>query len=197
MENIVSQVDSVFIYIIVFSLVILVSITAVMIFFVIRYRRDKNPQPSDIRGNWKAEFIWMTVPTLIALSMFYFGWESFLGLRAVPPGALNIDVQAMQFSWVFIYPNKKQSEGDLVVPQGKPIKLNLTSLDVIHGFYVPSFRIKIDVLKGMTTYTWFYADRIGEYPIFCTQYCGVGHANMRGTVRIVTEPEYNEWLNKK
>lgn len=186
-----------FIYIIVFSLVILVSITAVMIFFVIRYRRDKNPQPSDIRGSWKAEFIWMAVPTLIALSMFYFGWESFLGLRAVPPGALNIDVQAMQFSWVFIYPNKKQSEGDLVVPQGKPIKLNLTSLDVIHGFYVPSFRIKIDVLKGMTTYTWFYADRIGEYPIFCTQYCGVGHANMRGTVRIVTEPEYNEWLNKK
>ena len=197
MEGVVKQVDSVFLYIIVFSLVILVLITAVMIFFIIRYRRERNPQASDIRGNWIAELTWMTVPTLIALSMFYFGWESFLGLRAVPPGAINVDVQAMQFSWVFIYPNEKHSEGDLVVPQGKPIKLNITSLDVIHGFYVPAFRIKMDAIKNMTTYAWFYADRIGEYPIFCTQYCGVGHADMRGTVRIVTEPEYNEWLNKK
>jgi cytochrome c oxidase subunit II len=168
-----------------------------MIFFVVRYRRDRHPQASDIRGNWLAELTWMAVPTLIALSMFYFGWESFLGLRTVPPDAITIDVQAMQFSWVFIYPNQKQSSGDLVVPQGKPIKLNLTSLDVIHGFYVPAFRIKMDAIKNMKTYTWFYADRIGEYPIFCTQYCGVGHADMRGTVRIVSKAEYDEWLNKK
>lgn len=197
MENAVKQVDAVFLYIIIFSLVILVAITAVMIYFLIRYRRSKNPRSADIRGNWIAETLWIGVPTLIALSMFYFGWESFLGLRHVPPDALNINVQAMQFSWVFVYPNQKKSENELVVPQGKPIKLNLTSLDVIHGFYLPAFRIKMDAIKNMDTYAWFYADRIGDYHIFCTQYCGVGHADMRATLRIVPESDYNEWLNKK
>lgn len=197
MKSMVSQIDWVFMYIIIFSLVILAAITAVMIFFIFRYSRKRNPDPAAIRGNWIVELIWMIVPTIIALSMFYFGWQSFLGLRSVPPDALNIDVKAMQFSWVFVYPNKKESDGVLVVPQGKPVKLNLTSLDVIHGFYVPAFRIKIDVLKGMTTYTWFYADRIGTYSIFCTQFCGVGHADMRGDLRIVSLQEYNEWLNKK
>jgi cytochrome c oxidase subunit II len=197
MENIVKQVDEAFIYIIVFCLILLVCITAVMIYFVIRYRKEKNPVSSDIRGNMKVELAWIIIPTLIALSMFYFGWQSFLGLRAVPPGAINIDVNAMQYSYIFIYPNKKESEGVLFVPLGKPIKLNLTSLDVIHGFYVPAFRIKMDAIKNMKTYTWFFADRLGTYDIFCTQYCGVGHAEMHATLRIVPELEYQEWLKKK
>jgi cytochrome c oxidase subunit II len=197
MENVVRQVDVAFIYIIVFCLFLLVLITAVMIYFVIRYRKEKNPKSSDIRGNLKVELVWIIIPTIIALSMFYFGWQSFLGLRAVPPGAVNINVNAMQFSYIFIYPNKKESEGLMVVPQGKPIKVNLTSLDVIHGFYIPAFRIKMDAIKNMKTYTWFYADRPGDYHIFCTQYCGVGHANMNATLRIVPETKYEEWLKKK
>jgi cytochrome c oxidase subunit 2 len=197
MENIVKQVDEALIYIIVFCLFLLLLITAVMIYFVIRYRKSRNPVPSDIRGNVKAELAWMIIPTLIALSMFYIGWQSFLGLREVPPGAINIDVHAMQFSYIFIYPNKKESEGLMVVPQGKPIKVNLTSLDVIHGFYVPAFRIKMDAIKNMKTYTWFYADRPGDYNIFCTQYCGSGHADMNAILRIVPELEYEEWLKKK
>jgi len=197
MKDIVRQIDWVFLFIIAFSLVILAAITAVMIYFIFRYSRKRNPEPSALRGNWKVELAWMIVPTLIALSMFYFGWESFLGLRNVPSDALAINVKAMQFSWVFEYPNKKESDSVLVVPQGKAVKLNMTSLDVIHGFYLPAFRIKMDVLKGMNTYTWFYADRIGTYTIFCTQYCGVGHADMRATLRIVPSMEYDEWLNKK
>jgi len=197
MEQVVKQVDEALIYIIGFCLLLLLLITAMMIFFIIRYRRSRNPEPSDIRGNVKVELAWMIIPTLIALSMFYIGWQSFLGLRAVPPGAINIDVNAMQFSYLFIYPNKKESENLMVVPQGKPVKVNLTSLDVIHGFYIPGFRIKMDAIKNMKTYTWFYADRPGEYDIFCTQYCGSGHADMRATLRIVPEKEYEEWLKKK
>ena len=197
MKNIVSQVDWVFLFIIAFSLAILAVIMAVTVYFFFRYNRKRNPEPSALRGNWKVEVVWMVVPTLIALSMFYFGWESFLGLRTVPSDAININVKAMQFEWVFEYPNKKSSDGLLVVPQGRAVKINLTSLDVIHGFYVPAFRIKMDALKGMKTYAWFYADRIGEYSIFCTQYCGVGHADMTATLRIVPVNEYNDWLNKK
>ena len=197
MKNVVSQVDWVFLFIIAFSLAILAAIMAVTVFFFFRYSMKRNPEPSALRGNWKVELVWMVVPTLIALSMFYFGWESFLGLRTVPPDAININVKAMQFEWVFEYPNNKSSDGLLVVPQGRAVKINLTSLDVIHGFYVPAFRIKMDAIKGMKTYTWFYADRIGEYSIFCTQYCGVGHADMTATLRIVPVNEYNDWLNKK
>ncbi len=197
MENIVKQVDAVFIYIIGFSFLLLIMITAAMIFFLIRYRKSKNRQAADIRGNVKVEIAWILIPTIIVLSMFYFGWESFLGLRAVPPGAIEIDVIGMQYSWMFTYPNKKSSENLLVVPQGKPIKINLTSDDVIHGFYVPAFRIKQDALKNMKTYTWFYADRVGDYHIFCTQFCGEGHADMTAILRIVPEPEYQKWLSQK
>jgi cytochrome c oxidase subunit II len=197
MENIVKQVDAVFIYIIGFSLILLIMITAAMIVFIIKYRKSRHEKSSDIRGDWRVELAWIIIPTIIVLSMFYYGWQSFLGLRAVPPGALEIDVIGMQYAWIFNYPNKKSSEGLLVVPLGKPIKINLTSDDVIHGFYVPAFRIKMDVIKNMKTYTWFYADKIGDYNIFCTQYCGEGHADMTATLRIVTEPEYREWLNRK
>ena len=197
MENIVKQVDAVFIYIIGFSILLLFMITATMIYFLIRYRKTRHQEASDIRGDWRVELAWMLIPTIIVLSMFYFGWQSFLGLRAVPPGAVEIDVIGMQYSWLFTYPNKKSSEGLLVVPMGKPIKINLTSADVIHGFYVPAFRIKQDALKNMKTYTWFYADKIGDYTIFCTQYCGEGHADMTATLRIVPESEYAEWLKKK
>jgi cytochrome c oxidase subunit II len=197
MEEIVKQVDETFIYISGACLLLLVLVTAAMIFFLFKYRASANPQPADIRGNWLLETAWLVIPTIIALVMFYFGWQSFLGLRTVPPNAIQIEVKGMQFAWSFVYPNQKQSDGLLVVPQGKPVKLTLTSLDVIHGFYIPAFRIKTDVIRNMQTHAWFYADKPGDYDIFCTQYCGVGHADMRAILRIVTEPEYETWLNKK
>src|SRR5208283_384755 len=116
MENIVKQVDAVFIYIIAFSFLLLIMITAAMIVFIIKYRKNRHKEASDIRGDWRVELAWILIPTIIVLSMFYFGWQSFLGLRAVPPGAIEIDVTGMQYAWVFVYPNRKSSEGLLVVP---------------------------------------------------------------------------------
>lgn len=193
----VAGVDKVFLYIIGFSIVFLVSITGLMIYFVLRYRAAKHPEPHDIRGNTKLELAWMVIPTVIALSMFYLGWESYLGLRNVPPGAIEIDVVAQMFSWEFTYPNGKKSENLLVVPQGKPIKLNITSKDVIHGFSLPAFRIKIDAVMGMTTYTWFYAETPGQYKIFCTEYCGIAHSEMIADLKIVPPQAYQDWLSQK
>lgn len=194
MENVVKQVDAAFLYIIAFSLALLFLITGVMIYFLFRYRREKNPEAADIRGNTALELVWTLIPTLIALSMFYVGWQSYLGLRAVPKDALDIRVTGMQFNWSFEYPGGKVSD-TLVVPQGKPVKLTLTSLDMIHGFYIPSFRIKMDALPKMRTYTWFYAGRPGTYDIMCTQFCGEGHAEMRTQLRIVPESEFFDWVS--
>jgi cytochrome c oxidase subunit 2 len=190
----VQGVDQAFWYILSISVVLLFGITAVMVYFVVRYRRSKNPVAADIRDNYPLEIVWTIIPTLIALSMFYVGWSSYLGLRTVPDDAMEVEVLAQQYSWIFVYDNDKETENELVVPLGKAVKLNITSLDVLHSFFVPAFRIKVDAVKGMSTYTWFYADELGEYDIECTEYCGVDHSAMVAKLRIVPETEFQSWL---
>ena len=188
------QVDQAFYYIFGFSLLLLTGITIAMILFVIKYRKSKNPEPSDIRGNWKLEVLWTVIPSIIALSMFYFGWSSYTGLRNVPEGAIEIEVIGQQFSWIFVYPNDKETENDLVVPFGIPVKLNVTSADVLHSLYIPAFRVKVDAVNGMTNYAWFLPDRLGSFFVQCTEFCGEGHADMTADLQIVPEAEYEEWL---
>jgi cytochrome c oxidase subunit 2 len=190
----VQGVDQAFWYILGISIALLCGITVVMVYFVVRYRRSKNPVASDIRDNYPLEIMWTIIPTLIALSMFYIGWSSYLGLRTVPDDAMEVEVFAQQFSWIFVYDNDKETENELVVPVGRAIKLNISSIDVIHSFFLPAFRIKVDAVKGMPTYAWFYADKVGEYDIECTEYCGVNHSAMVAKLRIVPEKEFETWL---
>jgi len=195
--NPVTLVDQSFYYIIGFSFVFLFAITLVMIWFVIRYRRSKNKIPSDIRGNLLLETVWIVLPTFIALSMFVSCWRSYTGLRNVPEGALEIQVEAQSFSWLFYYPNEKETENEIVVPVNTPVKLNITSLDVIHSLYVPAFRIKVDAVNGIQTYAWFLPEKEGEFNFQCTEFCGTGHSEMNGVIRVVSKEEYEEWVNKE
>ena len=190
----VRGVDLAFWYILGISVLLLISITVVMVYFVIKYRRSKHPDPVDIRDNLNLEVVWTVLPTLIALTMFWVGWKSYIGLREVPEDALEISVAGQMYSWVFMYPNDKETDGELVVPLGKAIKLNIESWDVVHSFYIPSYRIKVDAVPGMQTYAWFMADREGEYDIFCTEYCGTEHAYMLAKLKIIPEDEYLTWL---
>lgn len=192
--NPVQGVDQAFWYILGISAVLLLGITVVMVYFVIRYRRSRNPVPSDIRDNLLLEVTWTIIPTFIALSMFYVGWTSYIGLREVPEDALEIEVIGQQYSWIFVYDNDKETENNLVVPKGKAIKLNISSIDVLHSFYIPAYRIKVDAVKGMPTYAWFFADEVGEYDVLCTEYCGTDHSAMVGVLKIVPEEEYLRWL---
>ena len=192
--NPVHQIDQTFFYIIGISLVLLLLITTTMIYFVVRYRRDKHPHPANIRGNWILEVIWTIVPTLIALSMFYFGWTSYVGLKNVPPGALEIEVIGEMYAWIFVYPDGRETENQLIVPQGRAVKLNVTSNDVLHSLFISAFRLKVDAVGGMHSYSWFLAEKLGEYDIQCTEFCGSGHADMRGILKVVPEQEYLNWL---
>ena len=105
----VQGVDQAFWYILGISIFLLFGITVVMVYFVVKYRRSSNPVASDIRDNYKLEIIWTIIPTLIALSMFYVGWHSYMGLRTVPKDAMKIEVSAQMYSWIFIYANDKES----------------------------------------------------------------------------------------
>ncbi len=187
-------VDRAFWYILLVSAILLLGITAVMIYFTIRYRRSRHPRPADIRGDWKLETGWTVIPTIIALSMFAVGWQSYTGLRNVPAGTVQIQVLAQMFSWIFVYPNDKETENLLVVPAHAPIKLDIESLDVIHSFSLPAFRVKADAVKNFPTYVWFRTGEPGEYDIMCAEYCGLEHANMLAKLKVVSQEEYESWL---
>jgi cytochrome c oxidase subunit 2 len=190
-------IDQAFWYIFIISMVFLTGITLAMIAFVIRYRRSRHPQPADIRGNWKLELLWTVIPTLIALSMFAIGWKSYTGLRTVPAGSVQIEVLAQMFTWIFVYDNDKESENLLVVPEHTPIKLNIESLDVIHSFYLPAFRIKVDAVKNYPTYVWFRTGEPGEFDIMCAEYCGIDHSQMLAKLKVVSRTDYDAWLARE
>lgn len=193
----VKGIDLAFWYILGISVILLFGITLVMIVFAIKYRRSKHPDPVDIRDNLNLEVVWTVIPTIIALTMFWVGWKSYIGLRDVPEDALEIEVAGQMYSWIFLYPNDKETENQLVVPFGKAVKLNIESWDVLHSFFIPSYRIKVDAVRGMKTYAWFQADRIGEFDILCTEYCGIDHSYMVAKLKIVPETEYLEWLDQE
>jgi cytochrome c oxidase subunit 2 len=192
--NPATLVDRSFYFIVGFSFVFLFFITAVMIYFVIRYRRSRHPVAADIRGNWILETLWIVIPTVIAMVMFISGWQAYTGLRNVPENAMEIEVLGQSFSWIFIYDNDKETENEIVVPVNQPVKLNITSLDVIHSLFIPAFRVKVDAVKGINTYAWFLPEEKGEYFFQCTEFCGTGHADMTGVVRVVSREAFDEWL---
>jgi len=190
-------VDPVFLYIFAISAVMLVGITLTMLVFILRYRRSKhpNPEPSPHSHFW-LETLWTVVPTLIVLSMFWYGWEGYTALTNVPPDAMKIEVIGRQWSWEFRYPNGRSSE-KLYVPVNKAIVLDITSEDVIHSFYVPAFRVKKDAVPGMHTHLWFRAPATGSYDAFCAEYCGVGHSAMITTVEALPEEKFEAWYRQE
>jgi cytochrome c oxidase subunit 2 len=189
-------VDNVFLYILVICVCLLAFITFLMVYFVIRYRREKHPEPADIEGSTWLEITWTVVPTLLVLSMFYYGLTGFQFLKRVPEGAMVVKVVARQWSWLFEYQNGAK-ETELRVPVGRPVKLILTSQDVIHGFYAPAFRIKQDAVPGMETYLWFQPTETGAFDVMCSQYCGLEHSHMLTKIVVLPEEEFTEWYEGK
>jgi len=175
-------------------LVLLVAITAAMVWFVIRYHRSRAPEPtSQQEGSLWLEIIWTTLPTLLVMAMFYYGWSGYLSLRDVPKGALQTTAVGRMWSWSFRYENGRTSSR-LYVPVGKPVQVNLESRDVLHGFYMPAFRVKRDAVPGMKNHVWFVATRPGSYDIFCSQYCGTNHSAMITTVEAIPPEQFEAWL---
>lgn len=187
-------VDPVFIFIFGVCILLLVGITATTIAFVIRYHRSRAPEPtSSAEGNLWLEIVWTGLPTVLVMVMFYYGWSGYLTLRTVPKNALPVTATARMWSWSFTYENGNTSP-KLYVPVGRPVVVNLESTDVLHGFFIPAFRVKRDAVPGMKNHVWFTAPRAGSYDLFCSQYCGTGHSAMITTVEALPEKEFEMWL---
>lgn len=187
-------VDFVMLYIVSIAVVLLLGITITMIYFVIKYNRKKGHQPANIHGNIWLEIVWIVIPTLLVLSMFYFGYTGFREIRNIPKNAFVVKVTARMWQWEFKYENGKTTD-TLYVPINKPIKLELNSVDVNHSFYIPAFRIKEDAIVGRTTYLSFTAKKVDDYDVACAEYCGLGHSMMYTKVKVLPAKDFAAWYN--
>jgi cytochrome c oxidase subunit 2 len=195
-SNISESVNTAFLFILAVAVVMLALITFLMVFFVIKYSRKRHPKSENIEGNTLLEITWTVIPTLLVLGMFYFGWIGYKFMREVPEDAMVVQATGRMWSWLFEYDNGVQSD-TLRVPLGRSIHVKLESQDVLHSFYVPAFKIKQDLVPGMTNYVWFTAKEPGAYQLFCAEYCGQRHSYMLSQVVVLPEEEFTAWMEQE
>jgi len=189
------HVDHIFLGIVALSVVIVLLVLALVIGFSIRYRNGskayRGPLPSSISREF--EIGWTAGALFLGLFLFWWAGSSQLTQLFPPKDAVEIHVVAKQWMWKTQHPSGAREINALHAPLGVPVKLIMTSQDVIHSFYVPAFRMKQDVLPGRYTETWFKATKPGIYHLFCAEYCGLDHARMTGEIVVMPQGDYARW----
>jgi cytochrome c oxidase subunit II len=189
------DVDPLFFYLTGISAIMTVGIAAFIIVFAIWFRRRSDTdRPPPTRTNLPLEITWSVIPLFFFISFFIWGAKIFFAQFTPPADAMEILVTGKQWMWKLQHPQGRKEINELHVPVGQPIKLSMISQDVIHSFYVPAFRMKQDVLPGRYTTQWFIPTQIGEYHLFCAEYCGTLHSNMIGRVYVMDPAAYQAWL---
>jgi cytochrome c oxidase subunit II len=185
------------------------AVVLVMLGYCVWKYRAKPGDESDgepIHGNTKLEIAWTVIPTVIVLFGAVYSWIVLGDIETKAADDLPINVTAQQYKWTFNYPlgnGKEVSSNELVVPDGRQLDLHLTSLDVVHSFWVPEWRIKRDLVQSgpggndVDNEVVVTPDRVGTYNVVCTELCGFGHATMRALVRVVPSDEFATWLAKQ
>jgi cytochrome c oxidase subunit II len=195
-SNFASSVDELFAFLLVTCLFFAVLVTVMTIYAAFRYRRRKPREVgSDVHGSLALEIGWTLIPLMVALVMFAWGAVVYAHFRTDPKDTLNIYVVGKQWMWRLEQPNGKREINELHIPVDRNIKLIMGSEDVIHDFFVPAFRVKMDVVPGRYNTMWFRPTKVGKYHFFCSQYCGTNHAVMGGWVTVMDPAEYAAWLS--
>jgi cytochrome c oxidase subunit 2 len=181
--------------------VIFVLVESALIVFVIKYRRGRRPRDAEgaaVHGNTRLEIIWTVIPILIVFAIIAVVFAKLPDVKDVPPAnaanSLNIQVEGHQFYWLFRYPGGRVSIDQMVVPVGDVVNLTVNAADVIHAWWIPALAGQIDAIPGRTNHTWFQATKEGTYVGQCAQLCGVYHAKMTASVKVVSEPQYRAFL---
>jgi cytochrome c oxidase subunit II len=199
-STVASRVDHLFFFALGGSVFFSLLIAGLIFYLGVKYRRRR---PSDVgrahagesRATMALELTWSIVPLLLLTVLFVRGARLYFDIARPPAGAAEFFVVGKQWMWKIQHPEGNREINELHVPIGRPIKLTMTSEDVVHSFFVPAFRIKQDVLPGRYTTLWFEANRVGSFHLFCAQYCGVEHSRMSGRVVVMEPHDYQEWLS--
>lgn len=189
------QIDALYIIISVITVVMTLGIFAAIIFFAYKYRREAHPHATQIEGSTRLELFWSITPFFVFLGMFAWGAQIYYAAQTPPKNAMEIFVTGKQWMWKVQYPNGTREINELHVPIGQPVKVTLASEDVIHSFSIPAFRVRHDVMPGHYNQLWFTANKEGDYHLFCTEYCGLWHSKMIGTVHVLPQKEWAAWAS--
>jgi cytochrome c oxidase subunit 2 len=190
------RVDALFIFVLAVAVFFAGLIFVSIVYLAVKYRRRADAAaPKLIAGSLALELLWTVIPLGLTMVMFVWGALLFVEIQNPPADALEVIAVGKQWMWKMQHPDGHQEINELHVPIGRRIKLTMTSEDVIHSFFVPAFRIKMDVLPGRYTTTWFEATRPGRYRLFCAEFCGTQHSGMIGSVTVLELSEYESWLS--
>lgn len=170
-----------------------VGLLAFGFFFIYRQRHVRQSTPYVI-PSVKFEMAVIAVPLVFFLAWFVQGFRDFVWYVTPPKDTMDVYVMGKKWMWKFAYPEGPNAVGTLHVPVNRPVRLLLTSRDVIHSFFVPDFRVKMDVLPGRYTQLWFEATKTGRFQVLCTEYCGTWHSQMWGEIVVMPAAEFDEWL---
>ncbi|MGE5395231.1 MAG: cytochrome c oxidase subunit II [Candidatus Saccharibacteria bacterium] len=191
-SNFVEGVDNVFMLILGISFLFLIGLTLLMLYFIYKYNNKKNPVATQIEGSATLEVVWTVIPILLVLLMFYYGWAGWTPMKNPPKDTFNIKVIARMWNFTFEYENGKKTD-TLYLPLNKAVKLELNSMDVVHGFYIPSYRVKEDIVPGRKKMSWFIPEKEGQYDLFCSEYCGLNHSYMITLVKVMPQKQFDAW----
>jgi len=191
-----SRVDALYFFLLAISIFFSLLIAGLIVFYAVKYRRRAaGSVGSEIKGGLVLELTWTIVPLLITMVIFVWGASVFFAMARPPDETINIYVVGKQWMWKFQHLDGQREINELHVPVGRPVKLIMTSEDVIHDVFVPAFRIKADVVPGRYTHLWFQSTKPGRYRLFCAEYCGTKHSGMIGQVVVMDPSEYQTWLS--
>lgn len=194
-STVAERVDLLYFALIGLSLVFAGILPFVILYLAVKYHRSQRVDRSNpVNSSMKLELTWAIIPLILAMGVFFWSAWLYMDMTRPPPETLEIYVIGKQWMWHAQHPSGKRENNELHVPIGQPVRLIMTSQDVIHSFYIPAFRVKQDVLPGRYTEMWFEATRLGEYHLFCAEYCGTEHAVMGGRVVVMSLGDYQRWL---
>jgi cytochrome c oxidase subunit 2 len=195
-STVATQVDALFFFLIAVTGSISLLVTVLILYYSVKYRRrgDAVSTPR-ITGSLKLELFWTLTPLVFFIIMFAWGSLVYTSTALPPADADEVYVVGKQWMWKIQHPEGQREINELHLPVSRPLKLTMTSEDVIHDFAVPAFRQKLDVVPGRYVSTWFLPTKVGSYHLFCSQYCGTNHSGMVGFVHVMEPAAYEQWLN--
>jgi cytochrome c oxidase subunit 2 len=197
------QIDHLFDVLLVASVPVFVLVQSVVVFSVWKFRMRPGEELADgppIHGNTRVEVLWTAAPALLLISLCSYAYIVLKRIEHNHPNAMKIEVVGQQFAWNFRYHQpggKVVTSNALYLPKDKPVKFDVKSVDVIHSFWVPQFRIKTDAVPGITTHVRVTPNRVGSFPLVCAELCGLGHSTMRAPVHVLTQTAFAAWLKRQ
>ncbi len=190
-----AQVDGIYFFLLAVTAFFSLLIAGLVVVFAIKYRRRHEDEVGvAIHGSLALELLWTVIPFLITMVMFVWGAKVFFDIYRPPAGAMEVYIVGKQWMWKAQHMDGIREINELHVPVGRPVKLIMGSEDVLHSFYIPSFRVKADVIPGRYNHLWFTATKPGKYHLFCAEYCGTKHSGMIGWIYAMEPTEFQAWI---